>query len=103
LSKAATLDKMYESHPFHSSIIIILHGNSVKFFARSNARRYRNLMKRAESLTHGGTIEFRMCLMRARLSGYRPRDIQGFVKMVPMADAEIVRLQKKGYAYMYTH
>lgn len=31
---------------------------------------------------------------------YRPSDVHGFVQMVPMADAEIVRLQKEGYAYM---
>ena len=30
-----------------------------------------------------------------------PEDIHGFVKLVPMADAEIVRLQREdGYAYM---
>ncbi|HSH31022.1 MAG TPA: hypothetical protein VK971_14035, partial [Thiohalobacter sp.] len=63
--------------------------------------RYRELMRRAQSLTVGGIIEFRMCRAAARGYGYVPKDIHGFVKMVPMADAEIVRLQQEeGYAYM---
>jgi intracellular sulfur oxidation DsrE/DsrF family protein len=57
-------------------------------------------MHRAQSLTVGTTIEFRMCRTAARLLNYTPDDIHGFVKMVPMADAEIVRLQHAGYAYM---
>jgi len=58
-------------------------------------------MKRAKSLTVGTTIEFRMCQVSAAFKGYAPKDIHGFVKMVPMADAEIIRLQlEEGYAYI---
>lgn len=33
--------------------------------------------------------------------GYEPEDIHGFVKMVPMGDAEIIRLQnEENHAYM---
>jgi len=48
----------------------------------------------------GGIIEFRMCRIAAQGHGYAPRDIHGFVSMVPMGDAEIVRLQQEGYGYM---
>jgi hypothetical protein len=42
-----------------------------------------------------------MCILAARAHGYAPEDIHGFVRMVPMADAEIVQLQREqGYAYM---
>ena len=57
-------------------------------------------MKQAYSQTLNGTIEFRMCHASARLRGFEAKDIHGFVTMVPMADAEIVRLQNAGYAYM---
>jgi intracellular sulfur oxidation DsrE/DsrF family protein len=33
-------------------------------------------------------------------SRYAPKDIHGFVSMVPMGDAEIIRLQQQGYGYM---
>ncbi|MES1998937.1 MAG: hypothetical protein V4446_06465 [Pseudomonadota bacterium] len=36
----------------------------------------------------------------AKGHGFEPADIHGFVTMVPMADAEIIRLQQAGYAYM---
>ena len=49
----------------------------------------------------GGTIEIRMCEIAARGHGFDPEDIHGFVQIIPMADAEIVRLQQEeGYAYM---
>jgi intracellular sulfur oxidation DsrE/DsrF family protein len=58
-------------------------------------------MRRAQSLSVGGVIEYRMCKAAARLQGFQPADIHGFVRMVPMADAEIVRLQQEeGFAYL---
>jgi hypothetical protein len=42
-----------------------------------------------------------MCQIAARGHGVEPEQIHGFVKVVPMADAEIVRLQQEeAYAYM---
>lgn len=77
-----------------------MHGNEIDFFAIRNYARYKALMDRAQSLTVGGIIEFRMCRIAAQGHGYAPRDIHGFVSMVPMGDAEIVRLQQEGYGYM---
>ena len=57
---------------------------------------------RAQSLTVAGTVEFRMCRVAARGHGPEPDQIHGFVKVVPMADAKIVRLQQEeGYVYMH--
>jgi intracellular sulfur oxidation DsrE/DsrF family protein len=57
-------------------------------------------MKRAQSLTVGGIIDIRVCRVAARRRGFEPADIHGFVRVVPMADAEIIDLQKQGFAYM---
>jgi hypothetical protein len=58
-------------------------------------------MHRAQSLTVGGMVQIRMCRVAAAGHDLEPDDIHGFVKVVPMADAEIVRLQQEeGYAYM---
>lgn len=101
LDRASYLSQLYQADPFESSIVLVLHGNEINFFARKDFKRYEALMRRAQSLTVGTTIEFRMCRIAARAHGYEPEDIQGFVTMVPMADAEIVRLQtEQGYAYM---
>ena len=101
LDRASYLNNVYGADPFDASIVLVLHGGEIDFFALENHDRYRELMRRAQSLTVGGIIEFRMCRIAARGHGYAPKDIHGFVKMVPMADAEIVRLQQEeGYAYM---
>jgi len=43
----------------------------------------------------------RMCKIAAQAQGYAPKDIQNFVEMIPMGDAEIIRLQnEEAHAYM---
>lgn len=101
LDRVSYLFKLYESDMFESSIVIIIHGNAIPFFAIDQFTRYKQTMKRAYNLTVSTTIEFRMCKAAAAAMHYQAKDIHGFVKMIPMADAEIVRLQQEeGYAYM---
>lgn len=101
LDRASYLSKVYNADPFEASIVIVLHGDEINFFATRNYQKYKELMTRARSLTVGGVIKFHMCKIAARGHGYAPEDIHGFVDVVPMADAEIVRLQnEEGYAYM---
>jgi len=101
LDRASYLSTIYHADPFDASIVIVLHGDEINFFARKNYAKYKELMQRAESLTVGGIISIRMCRIAAKGHGYEPQDIHGFVKLVPMADAELVRLQtEEGYAYM---
>ncbi|MCO6412435.1 MAG: DsrE family protein [Thiogranum sp.] len=101
LDRASYLNNLYEADPFQASIVLVLHGNEIPFFAIANLPRYKDLMVRAQSLTVGGVISIRMCEVAARGHGLQPKDIHGFVEIVPMADAEIVRLQQEdGYAYM---
>ena len=100
LDRASHLSVLNDADPFDSKIVIVLHGDEIGFFAIGNFAKYRDLMTRAQSLTVGGTIDIRMCRIAARRRGFDARDIHGFVTMVPMADAEIVDLQKQGFAYM---
>ncbi|MGB0722783.1 MAG: DsrE family protein [Gammaproteobacteria bacterium] len=101
LDRASYLNNIYRADPFNASIVLVLHGDEIPFFAVKNHDRYAEIMQRAQSLTVAGPIEFRMCQVAAKAHGFDPEDIHGFVKIVPMADAEIVRLQQdEGYAYM---
>jgi hypothetical protein len=100
LDRASFLSAINDADPFDSKIIIVLHGDEINFFAIRNIEKYRELMLRAQSLTVGGIIDIRMCRVSARRRGFEPADIHGFITMVPMADAEIVDLQKQGFAYM---
>lgn len=101
LDRASYISVLNGADPFDNKIVIVLHGDAIAFFAARNYGKYRELMQRAQSLSVGNVIEFRMCKIAAAQLGFKPADIHGFVKMVPMADAEIVRLQQEeGFAYM---
>ncbi len=100
LDRASYLSALNDADPFDSKIVIVLHGDEIGFFALRNFDKYRELMVRAQSLTVGGIIDMRMCRVSAHRRGFEPADIHGFVTMVPMADAEIIDLQKQGFAYM---
>lgn len=100
LDRASFLSTLNGADPFENKIVIVLHGNEIPFFGIKNFPKYKALMTRAQSLTVGGIIEFRMCRVAAKSRGYEPKDIHGFVTMVPMGDAEIVRLQQEGHGYM---
>lgn len=101
MDRMSGLSVEYGSDPFDASIVAVLHGPEMAFFTVENFQRYESLVRRAQSLTVGGVIEFRMCERAARNRGIEPEDVHGFIDMVPMGDAEIVRLQQeKGYAYI---
>ncbi|HEY0877355.1 MAG TPA: hypothetical protein VGE10_02790 [Zeimonas sp.] len=100
LDRISYLNKVYEANPFESSIVVVVPGDAIPLFGIRDFDRHRTVMERAYSLTQSGPIEFRVCRADAAMRGYDPSDIHGFARMVPMADAEIVRLQNEGYAYM---
>ena len=101
LDRVSYLNNLYGADPFRASIVVVLHGDEIPFFAIANLEDNEELMRRAQSLTVAGLIEFRMCMQAAQAHGLEPDNIHGFVKMVPMADAELIKLQREaGYAYM---
>ncbi|MEE9303668.1 MAG: hypothetical protein V3U84_07760 [Thiotrichaceae bacterium] len=101
LDRASYLSKITGADPFEQSIVLVLHGHEINFFAHKNYEQHKDLMKRAQSLVESETLKIKMCKIAAEGQGYQPKDIHGFVEMVPMGDAEIIRLQfEEGHAYM---
>jgi len=101
LDRASHISNITGADPFEQSIVLVLHGAEISFFARKNYKDYKELMHRSQSLVEGEVLKIRMCEIAARNKGYEPADIHGFVEVVPMGDAEIVRLQyEEGHAYM---
>ena len=97
LDRAALLQIMYDNDPFEASIVLVIHEGAVPLFARGEHER---LMQRTASLAVAEIIEFRLCRASARMQGYDTSDFHEFVTVVPMADAEIVQLQREDYAYL---
>lgn len=101
LDRASYLSKITGADPFDSSIVLVLHGGEIAFFARENYKKYKELMHRAQSLVESEVLKIKMCQLAAQGHGYKPDQIHGFVEMVPMGDAEIIRLQnEENHAYM---
>lgn len=101
LDRASYLSKITGADPFDGSIVLVLHGGEIPFFAIENYKKHQALVDRAQSLVAGEVLKIRMCKLAAEGHGYQPKDIHGFVEMVPMGDAEIVRLQnEENHAYM---
>ena len=86
LDRIVYLYKLYQSDPLGSSILVVIHGDAILYFAIDGFLKNEKIMRRAQSLTVGTSIEFRMCRAAARLLNYAANDIHGFVNMVPMAD-----------------
>lgn len=101
LDRISMLNNFYASDPLDAKIVVVLHGEAIPYFTIANYSRNRALMERAVSLMQGEIVEFRLCRAAAKARyGLGAKDIHGIVKMVPMADAEIIRLQQQGFAYM---
>jgi len=101
LDRASFLSKITGADPFDTSIVLVLHGGEIPFFARKNYKKYKELMHRAQSLVDSEVLTIKMCQLAAEGHGFKPEQIHGFVEMVPMGDAEIIRLQnEENHAYM---
>ncbi len=101
LDRASHLSIITGADPFEQSIVLVLHSSSIKFFAIENYKEYETMLRRAQSLAASDVLSIKMCKLAAEGQGYRPEDIHGFVELVPMGDAEIIRLQyEEGHAYM---
>ena len=100
LDRISDLNSRVGSDPLSTSIVVVLRGDEIHYFARERELDHEKVLARTRSMTMGETIEFRVCKVSAKRRGYRPEDLQSFVNVVPMADAEIVQLQYNGYAYM---
>ena len=100
LDRASTLQNVYDNNSFEASIVIVIHEGAIPLFAKSSANFANEIMVRANSLTMGEIIQFRLCEMSAKMQGFKANDFLPFVQVVPMADAELVKLQHQGYAYL---
>ncbi len=101
LDRASYLSTITGADPFDQSIVLVLHGQELSFFAIKNYAKHKELIKRAQSLAESEAVTIRMCKIAAQSQGFSPEDIHGFIEMVPMGDAEIIRLQyEEAHAYM---
>lgn len=100
MDRAGLLQNIYNNDPFEASIFFVIHEGAIPLFVKSGMDNS-DLMVRASSFAVGEIIQFRICRASAQLQGFEDQDFPGFAQMVPMADAEIIKLQSTGYAYLH--
>ena len=81
------------------SVVLVLHGPEVVFFAISNYEQYRDIVDQAARLDAFEVVDLRICETMMSEYGLEPDDIPSFIERVPFGPGEVERLQREGYVY----
>lgn len=80
-------------------IAVVLHGEEIKAFVRSNYRSNKELVDLAARLDAFNVIDVKVCKRWMGANGIMANQLPPFVDPVPYGAGERDRLQKAGYAY----
>jgi intracellular sulfur oxidation DsrE/DsrF family protein len=80
-------------------IAVVLHGEEIKAFLRSNYRTNKPLVDLAARLDAFNVIEVKVCKRWMGANGIMVNDLPPFVEAVPFGAGERDRLEAAGYAY----
>ena len=83
----------------NAPIAVVLHGNEIKAFLRSNYRMNKPLVDLAARLDAFNVIDVKVCKRWMGANGIMANDLPPFVEPVPFGAAERDRLEAAGYAY----
>lgn len=81
------------------SVVLVLHGPEVEFFAIGNYGEYRDIVDQAARLDAFDVVDVRICDTMLGEYGLGPDDIPSFIERVPFGPGEVERLQREGYVY----
>jgi len=91
------LDDPYNYAQEFMDIKVIIHGTEIVTLAKKNSNKYKAAVERMKYYSMLG-VEFRVCALAAKDFGYKTKDFQSFVKIVPSAITELGHWQQEGYA-----
>jgi intracellular sulfur oxidation DsrE/DsrF family protein len=80
-------------------IAVVLHGEEIRAFLRSNYRVNKSLVDLAARLDAFNVIDVKVCKRWMGANGIMVNDLPSFVEPVPFGGAERDRLEAAGYAY----
>ena len=90
-------DDPYNYPPEFMDIKVVIHGTEIVSLAKKNYTKYKTAVERMKYYSMLG-VEFRVCALAANDFGYKAKDFQDFVKIVPSAIIELGHWQQEGYA-----
>jgi intracellular sulfur oxidation DsrE/DsrF family protein len=82
----------------HGRIALVLHGEELRLFQKSNYKQFMEIVDQARQLDSQNLIDIKACQTAMELYKIDKSDLPDFIEQVPFAPIEIERLQKeKGY------
>lgn len=99
IDRVTLLQNIYQHDSFDASIILVAHEGAIPFFTKNN-NTSREFVERVKNLALAEIVQIRVCETSANMQGLGKEDFDSFIQLVPMADAEIIKLQNNGYAYL---
>jgi intracellular sulfur oxidation DsrE/DsrF family protein len=90
-------EEPYDIPPDFIDIKVVMHGTEVVTLAKKNYEKYADLVERMRYYAELG-VDFRVCVRTLEEYGYKPKDMQDFVTIIPAAITDLVHWQSQGYA-----
>jgi len=87
----------YNYAPEFMNIVVLIHGTEIVTVAKRNYPKYKDAVDRMRYYAQLG-VKFKVCGLAAHDFGYRLKDFQDFIDVVPSAIPELVYWQQQGYA-----
>lgn len=82
----------------HGRIALVLHGEELRLFQKSNYREFMTIVDKARKLDKQNLIDIKACQTAMDLYQIDQSELPDFIEQVPLAPVEIERLQReKGY------
>jgi intracellular sulfur oxidation DsrE/DsrF family protein len=99
LEQAETIANGESQYNTEEPISVVLHGEEIKAFVRSNYRSNKALVDLAARLDAFNIIDVKVCKRWMGANGIMASELPPFVEAVPFGVGERERLKKAGYAY----
>ena len=99
LDRAEQLAGTLQPKGENASVVLVLHGPEVEFFASSNYGKYKDIVDQAARLDAFDIVDVKICQTMMSIQGVARDDIPAFIEQVPLGQAEINRLVGEGYVY----
>ena len=80
-----------------ASVVLVLHGPEVEFFAISNYEKYKDIVDQAARLDAFDVVDVKICQSMMGAQGIERNDIPSFIEQVPLGPGEVERLVQQGY------
>lgn len=82
---------------FDMNVVVVSHGSEAVVWAKQNYAQYKDVIDRAARLSELG-VQFEVCAVAVAALGFKPEDLHGFVRVVPLGTYALAYHASQGFA-----